>query len=218
MAKNKKNDAPEKKRRSQESNLRTHFWMLVIVAPVLAVLTVLAGVFLGASNFFFILLLVLTVLFTVIGTVYCLQEHHSLKRLERLRTDDSYPTVFISDYTNMEFFAADAESVREYAEIELLLYLSMYKKSGERDKQKARVIPEEDRKALLAREKEIFRTTGRAILYSEFDEADLAALHGKTILISENLYEHYRRLRFDWAAAEANGNTVVQLKNPKIKK
>lgn len=218
MAKNNTAGAREQKKRPRESSLKTHFYLLVILAPVLIVLTILIGVFVGVSNFFFILLLVLTILFTVIGTVYCIQEHLSLRKLARLQTDDCYPTVFISDYTNMEFFRTDAESVREYAEIELLLYLSMYKKSGERDKQKARVISEDDRKALIAREKEIFKAIGRAVLYSEFDEADLLRLRGKTILISENLYEHYRRLNYDWTAAGQNGNTVVQLKNPKIKK
>ena len=115
---------------ARSKNFRNHFILLCVLTPVLAAVCVLLGVFTSPANPVFIAVLVLSAVFFTIGTAYCTMEYRSLVRFSRLCADEKYPCVFLSEYKNLEFFAADEESVRAYAELELKAYTALYKESG----------------------------------------------------------------------------------------
>lgn len=199
---------------ARSKNFRNHFILLCVLTPVLAAVCVLLGVFTSPANPVFIAILVLSAVFFTIGTAYCTMEYRSLVRFSRLCADEKYPCVFLSEYKNLEFFAADEESVRAYAELELKAYTALYKESGRHG---ARPVSDAERKSLKEQEKAQLAKTGKPYVYADFGAEDAPLLKNKTVFVSENVHAHLAKaVNFD-ALAE-NGNTLVLLKNPKIAK
>lgn len=191
-------------------NFRSRFWLLVILGPLLAMASVLLGVFPGGLLFVFVL--VLTVVFVALGTAYCATEARSLRRFAACCTDERYPCAVVSEYRNLEFIAADTEAVRGYAELELRLYAALYKEKGHGG---ARPVSDAERKALKEQEKQCLQSLGKPLVFAGFEAEDLPRLQNKTIFVSQNLYDACAP-SVDWAKAQETGCEVIVLKNPKI--
>lgn len=202
------------KKSARAKNFRNRFILLCVLTPVLAAVCVLLGVFTAPSNPVFIAVLVLSCVFVAVGTAYCCAEYASVKRFYALCSDAAFPCVVVTERRNLEFFEAEADDVRRYAELELKLNLALYKEQG---RQGARVVSDAERKALKAQERELAATIGRAYAYADFTAEDAPLLKNKTVFVSESMYGICAR-SLHWKALEENGSTVVQLKNPNIAK
>lgn len=142
------------KKSARAKNFRNRFILLCVLTPVLAAVCVLLGVFTAPSNPVFIAVLVLSCVFVAVGTAYCCAEYASVKRFYALCSDAAFPCVVVTERRNLEFFEAEADDVRRYAELELKLNLALYKEQG---RQGARVVSDAERKALKAQERRACR-------------------------------------------------------------
>lgn len=118
------------KKSARAKNFRNRFILLCVLTPVLAAVCVLLGVFTAPSNPVFIAVLVLSCVFVAVGTAYCCTEYASVKRFYALCSDAAFPCVVVTERRNLEFFEAEADDVRRYAELELKLNLALYKEQG----------------------------------------------------------------------------------------
>ena len=130
----------------------------------------------------------------------------------KLSADPAAPHAFVNEYGHLELFGGERDQAQKYAEFCAGAYGKMYRPVVEKPGKEDTKAAKQEQKRLLSEEKTLKAPLTPYRQFDNFNAADLRALHGKVIFVSERMVRLAAQ-ESDWQAAKKN-NEIVIIRGP----
>ena len=126
----------------------------------------------------------------------------------KMSKDPAVPFAYINEYGHLELFGGKPETAQKYAEFSATAYGKMYRPVGERPGSDEIKGIKAEQKRIRAEEKALAAQLSPRRQFDRFTPADLAALQGKTVFVSERVFR-FAAEEADWQKARENNEIVI---------